>query len=108
MRQLCRYSKQKAIRTRMIETKLEEEIAKSEEIFISSGLESDANQLDALKDELEDLQRPLIDGFITRSRVSWHEKGERISRYFLSLEKRNACRKSVQYIQDGDKLITKN
>lgn len=103
-----KYSKQKARCTRVIETNLEKEIAKAEERFILSGLESDANQLDVLKNELEDLRRPLIDGFITRSRVSWHEKGERNSKYFLSLEKRNACRKSIQYIQDGDKVITKN
>ena len=44
---------------------------------------------------------------ITRSRVNWHEDGEKCSKYFLSLEKRNAARNSIQYIKINNLLITK-
>ena len=99
-----KYSKQKARRTRMLEVSLETKIAEAEDKLIRSGQQNDANELDRLKSELEEIRRPMIDGLITRSRVSWHEQGERSSKYFLSLEKRNSSRKSIQYIEDGENM----
>lgn len=92
------YSKEKAKRTRLKERNLEEKIARSELDFSVSGEESDATELDLLKNQLEELRRPMIEGLIVRSRVAWHEQGERNSKYFLSLEKRNSSRKTIQYI----------
>ena len=43
---------------------------------------------------------------IVRSRVQWHEQGEKSSKYFLSLEKRNCNVKNIQYIKKGDTIIT--
>ena len=43
---------------------------------------------------------------LVRSRAQWHEEGERNSKYFLSLEKRNACTKKIQYIEANDKIVT--
>ena len=103
-----KYSKQKARRTRMSEVSLETKIAEAEDKLIRSGQQNDANELDRLKNELEEIRRPMIDGLITRSRVSWHEQGERSSKYFLSLEKRNSSRKSIQYIKDGENIISNN
>ena len=100
-----KYSKQKARRTRMSEVSLETKIAEAEDKLIRSGQQNDANELDRLKNELEEIRRPMIDGLITRSRVSWHEQGKRSSKYFLSLEKRNSRRKSTQYIKDGENII---
>ena len=41
-----------------------------------------------------------------RSRTQWHQEGEKNYHYFLSLEKRNATRKSVQFIQNENQMIT--
>ena len=103
-----KYSKQKARRTRMSQAALETKIAEAEDKLIFSRQHSDANELDRLKNELEEMRRPIIDGLIIRSRVSWHEEGERSSKYFLSLEKRNSTRKSIQYIKEGENIISNN
>ena len=101
-----RFSKQKARRKRTVEETLLKDIVKAEENFLGSGQQSEASELEVLKNKLEDLRRPMIDGMIVRSRVSWHEQGERNTKYFLSLEKRNSCKKSIQYIQEEDKMVT--
>ena len=44
---------------------------------------------------------------IVRSRTQWHEEGDRNSKYFLSLEKRNVNKKSIQYIHNNGQTITK-
>ena len=103
-----KFSKQKARQKRAKEAKLERDIAEAENKLVTSPEQEQLVHLTALKNELEELRAPMIEGLIVRSRVAWHEKGERSTKYFLSLEKRNACRKSVQYIQNGDNLITEN
>ena len=57
------------------------------------------------ENNLEKARESRIKGLIIRSRATWHEQGERSTKYFLSLEKRNATRKSVQYLNVNDKLI---
>ena len=52
------------------------------------------------------MRRPMIDGLIIRSRAKWHEDGERSSRYFLSLEKRNAMRKTITSLTVDDHRFT--
>ena len=101
------YSKQKAKQTRNKEENLQAEIISAENRLTNSYKEDDISYLDNLKSELEELRKPKIDGLIVRSRVAWHEHGEKNSKYFLSLEKRNANRKSIEYIQDGATIITK-
>ena len=103
-----KYSKQKAKRMRAYETSLIANIARAEEKLMKSGQQRDADMLDNLKNELEELRSPMIDGLIIRSRVAWHEKGERNTRYFLSLEKRNSCKKSIPYIKDGNITLLNN
>ena len=102
-----KYSKIKAKRSRTAEKTLTSEISEAEKKLGISGLQCDINYLDTLKNRLEELRRPIIDGLIVRSRVAWHEQGERSSKYFLSLEKRNFNTKCIEYIKDGDNLITK-
>ena len=64
------------------------------------------NKLDDAKKKLEEFRRPMIDGLIVRSRVAWHEQGERSSKYFWSLEKRNGSIKSIQYIEKENKVLS--
>ena len=59
------------------------------------------------QEELENLRKPIISGLIVRSRTRWHEEGERSSKYFLGLEKRNALRKSVTVIKRGEQILTR-
>ena len=47
-------------------------------------------------------------GTILRSRVRWHEHGERNNKYFYSLEKKNYCRKLVSKLKLNDGSFTTN
>ena len=47
------------------------------------------NDYNKCKEELESLYDYITDGIILRSRATWHEKGEKSTKYFLNLEKRN-------------------
>ena len=66
----------------------------------------DLQNLEEAQKDLEEVRKPKIQGQITRSRVNWFEDGEKSSKYFLSLEKRNAIRNSVQSIKVNEKIVT--
>ena len=53
------------------------------------------HELHKLQAELNKIREHKIKGTILRSKVRWHEKGEKNSRYFLNLENRAACKKKV-------------
>ena len=50
------------------------------------------NQLETAKAELDELYNYITEGSILRSKVRWFEHGEKPSKYFLGLEKRNKSR----------------
>ena len=45
--------------------------------------------MDKFKNELETLYDERVEGIVVRARARWHEHGEKSSKYFLNLEKRN-------------------
>ena len=53
------------------------------------------NELNVLKAKLEKISNQRIKGTILRSKARWYENGERNSKYFLNLEKRNYLRKKI-------------
>lgn len=75
-----------------------------------SELEEDVNEdnlviLENKRIELEALRKKKIDGLIVRSRAKWIEEGEKNSKYFSNLEKRNYVEKSMTYIETDDGMI---
>ena len=52
--------------------------------------------LDECKTEIEKFYDEKANGLIVRSRARWHEHGEKSTKYFLSLEKRNHTRKHIR------------
>lgn len=103
-----KFSKQKARQKRTAEARLETDIVKAEEKLTESSQQEDLEELERLKKELEELRKPMIDGLIVRSRVAWHEQGERSTKYFLTLEKKNYQKKNIQFIEDGNHIVTSN
>ena len=63
------------------------EIQELEEVVQRAPCREAVCDLEAAREKLEQIRMHKIDGIITRSRVKWHEKGERSTSYFLSLEK---------------------
>ena len=54
------------------------------------------NDYNKCKEELESLYDYITDGIILRSRATWYEKGEKSTKYFLNLEKRNKTKSHVR------------
>ena len=54
------------------------------------------NQLETAKAELDELYNYITEGSMLRSKVRWFEHGEKSSKYFLGLEKRNKSKTHVQ------------
>ena len=48
-----------------------------------------------VKSEVEALEREEANGAIIRSKARWAEAGERYTKYFLNLEKRNAINQNI-------------
>ena len=101
-----RFSKSKARQRREDESRIMAEINKLNGIFSSRKGEEDLERLEDAQRQLEEIRKPIIQGLITRSRVNWYEEGEKCSKYFLSLEKRNAERNSIHCLKYQDRLIT--
>ena len=51
--------------------------------------------LNQIKGELENRRRDIVEGLLLRSRVNWHENGERCSEYFCKLEKKSFINKTI-------------
>ena len=64
------------------------------------------NELYATKLRLQTIMRQKTKGAIIRSKARWQEQGERNTRYFLNLEKRNYCRKTVTKLKVGNDKYT--
>ena len=63
--------------------------------------------LDECKADLENFYEEKANGLIVRARARWHEYGEKSTKYFLSLEKRNYTRKHIRKLCLSG-VITKN
>ena len=100
------YCKQKARQRRAKENELIENVQAAQGKLDVNKCSTNVRNLEKAKERLEKHRAPYIEGLIVRSRAQWHEEGERNSKYFLSLEKRNACTKKMQYIEANDKIVT--
>ena len=102
-----KYSKLKAKKRkneeRLLQNKVNELLQKSETNPNNKQL---LNELFATKLRLQIIMRQKTKGAIIRSKARWQEKGERNTRYFLNLEKRNHLRKTVTKLKVGDDKYT--
>ena len=83
------YSEKKAFERKSTRLTLEKKV-KELEIRIRSGSdEALLDEYDNSKNESENLHNYITEGIMLRSKVNWYGCGEKSSKYFLSLEKRN-------------------
>ena len=102
-----KYCKRKARERRSKEYTLVSEIQIAQNNFNENKCERNSQLLSKAQEDLESHRKPYINGLIIRSRTQWHEEGEKSTKYFLSLEKRNIARKSIQYIKHNEQIISK-
>ena len=62
-------------------------------------------EIDRLKNKLDDWNTNKCKGAIIRSRDKWLEFGEKSSKYFLQLEKRNGKKKEINSVKIGSKFV---
>ena len=59
-----------------------------------------------MKEKLENLRQEKLKGIMMRAKVKWIEEGEKPTKYFCSLEKRNYVNKTIYRIKDKEgKLV---
>ena len=92
-----KYSKRKARKKREEENMLIQRINNLRVDLPQDMSEEKLNQLEQFQHQLENLRAPKIQGLITRSRVVWYDHGEKCSKYFLSLEKRNGSKNLFRF-----------
>ena len=101
------YSIQKSRQKRREENNLLQRIAFLEDLYSTTATPSIEAELIKTKNELEHIYEKKAEGIIVRSRANWVENGEKNTRYFINLEKRNQRQKTITKLyNDSGTVIT--
>ena len=71
-----------------------------EEIITTDSSADIVNEYNDPKNQLKNTYDYITQGIIVRSRATWYEHGEKSSKYFLNLAKRNKSKSHLRYIYD--------
>ena len=85
-------AKQKALDRKGKRLNLEKKVKGLELQISSESSEELLQENNKCKNELDTIYDYMTEGIILRSKVNWYEHGEKSSRYFLNLKKRNKAR----------------
>ena len=100
-----RFSKRLKAESRKIQTQLEKDLQNLTAAH-DSGQEVH-DELDSVKRELGEIELTKARATIFRSRANWSQVGERPTKYFLNLEKRNYVNKQISQLEDeGGHLVS--
>lgn len=66
------------------------------------------NEYTLLQNELESIRKEYMKGLLVRTRAKWIEEGEKPTKYFLALEKRNYINKTVSKLIDDNGITVTN
>ena len=100
------YSKRKARERNEREKILQEKYTKAKNIFEADPTDLNATILNAAKDTLELFYKEKVKRIIIRARARWHEHGEKSTKYFLNLEKRNHIKKHMRKLDINGSIST--
>lgn len=85
---------------------LQSQIVKLEKVCQESPNENRLQELENKKKELENSRELMIKALMMRSKARWVEHGEKPTKYFCSLEKRNYVNKTITLISNETGDIT--
>ena len=102
------YSSRKLKERREFKLSLEKELYNIQNELHNSMSPSKIEKYQLIKEELEKIEETETKGAILRSKVRWSEAGEKNTKYFLNLEKRNAIEKHICHLQLESGEITSN
>ena len=87
--------------------RIEKEIKLLEEVNDIYRNEQCENRITQLKSEMQDIYEERCNGILTRAKVRWLKEGEKNTKYFIGLEKRNYQNKNIsQLITNESETIT--
>ena len=98
------YSVDKAKERKAKRNKLELRVKELEVLISSSAAETIIQEYHDCKHQLEEIYSYITQGIILCSRVDWYEHGEKSSKYFLNLEKRNKAKSHIRKIINSDSV----
>ena len=90
------HSKRNAKQRNETEIKLQNQLNKAKKAVETNPSDSNASLLDTAQKQLGSFYEEKTKGIIVRARARWHENGEKSTKYFLNLEKRNHVKKHVR------------
>ena len=102
-----RYSIDKAREKRK---KLEQKVKELESLISTGAEECSLQECNKCKQDLEDFYNYITEGMILRSKTDWYELGEKSTKYFLNLEKRNKAKSHIRMIltESSSEIIDSN
>ena len=75
---------------------------------LNADFDTIIEHMEVLKHALKMILNERTQGAIVRSRTKWYEDGEKISKYFINLEKRQSSHKTINSLQLQDGTIAGN
>ena len=106
------YAKRKAKETNKRELIIKDTLDKLDHIICNNAdltnIDQELKQYENLKKELQELYENKGEAAKFRSKCLWVERGEKPTKYFFNLEKRNYSRKVISELEDGDGEIINN
>ena len=98
------YSSRKKKEKREFKMKLEKDLYEIQDQLLRNMSPADVEKYHFLKEEIEKIEEIETKGAILRSKIRWSEAGEKNTKYFLNLERRNAVNKHISQLQleNGD------
>ena len=96
------YSRAKSKRMRERRQDLEKRVKFYEDNLLSDSDDGCLQKYHEAKAELDQLYSHITEGIIIRSRTAWYEFGEKSSKYFLGLEKRNKSKTHFKKLLSDD------
>ena len=101
-------AKEKARERRKLEKELLFQISQLEQAYVISSSPDVFRNLQDLRNSLQHLYDFKLKGLVVRSRARWVEHGEKSTKYFLNLEKRNKAINTIFQIKKSDGNLSKN
>ena len=86
----------------------EEKLIKEIENLEKQNTNENQNVLQEKKNELLEIRKKKIEGLFIRSRAKWIDQGEKVTKYFCNMEKRNFISKSMPNLIKENGLKTAN
>jgi exonuclease III len=85
---------------------MEQEMVRIQELLDAHPTEQNQEFYQATKKELEQIEKDELNSQIFRSKIQWTEEGEKNSKFFLGLEKRNYLNKLITHLEIDGKNVT--